>query len=71
VCVLQVTEASSTAITLRALVSSSNSSRNWDLRCLVRERLVCYVQENQPAALPRTRVLLAQQEETTPEATTT
>lgn len=68
VCVLQVTEAGPTALTLRALVSSSNSSRNWDLRCLVRERLVCYVQENHPAALPRTRVLLDRQEEITPEA---
>lgn len=71
VCVLQVTEAGPTALTLRALVSSSNSSRSWDLRCLVRERLVCYVQKNHPATLPRTRVLLDRQEETTPEATPT
>ena len=68
VCVLQVTEAGPTALTLRALISSSNSSRNWDLRCLVRERLVCYVQKNHPAALPRTRVLLARQDKTPPEA---
>lgn len=68
VCVLQVTEAGPTALTLRALVSSSNSSRNWDLRCLVRERLVCYVQENHPTVLPRTRVLLDRQAEITPEA---
>jgi small-conductance mechanosensitive channel len=68
VCTLQVTEAGPTALTLRALVSSSNSSRNWDLRCLVRERLICYVQGNHPETLPRTRVLLAQPGQTPPEA---
>lgn len=70
VCTLQVTEAGPTALTLRALVSSSNSSRNWDLRCLVRERLICYARENHPHILPRTRVLLARSGETTAEAST-
>jgi len=58
VCGLQVTEAGPAALTLRALVSSSDSSRNWDLRCLVRERLVCYVQDNHPETLPLMRVSL-------------
>ena len=58
------------ALTLRALVSSSNSSRSWDLRCLVRERLICYARENHPHILPRTRVLLARPGETPAEAST-
>jgi len=58
VCGLQVTEAGPTTLTLRALVSSPDSSRNWDLRCLVRERMVCYVQDNHPETLPLTRVSL-------------
>lgn len=56
VCTLQVTEAGPTALTLRALVSSANSSRNWDLRCLVRERLVDFLRETLPEALPKTRL---------------
>lgn len=71
VCTLQVTEAGPAALTLRALVSSSNSSHNWDLRCLVRERLICYVQENHPHTLPRTRVLLARPDKTPAEASPT
>lgn len=56
VCVLQVIEAGQAALTLRALVSSSNSSRNWDLRCLVRERLVDFLRQSLPEALPKTRL---------------
>lgn len=56
VCGLQVTGASSATMELRALVSSTNSSRNWDLRCLVRERLISYLRDNHPEALPQTRI---------------
>jgi hypothetical protein len=55
VCVLQVTDASERAMQLRALVSSSDSGRGWDLRCHVREGLIAYVQANHPEALPRWR----------------
>lgn len=58
ICGLQVTEAGPVTLTLRALISSPDSSRNWDLRCLVRERMVRYVRENHPEALPRRRVSL-------------
>jgi len=57
-CVLQVVEAGPATLTLRALVSSADSGRNWDLRCLVRERLTAFVRENMPEALPRARVVL-------------
>jgi small-conductance mechanosensitive channel len=55
VCVLQVTDANEHAMQLRALVSSSDSGRGWDLRCHVREGLIAYVQANHPEALPRWR----------------
>ena len=55
VSVLQVTDASEQAVQLRALVSSSDSGRNWDLRCRVREGLIAFVQEHYPDALPRRR----------------
>ncbi len=55
VCVLQVTDTSEHAMQLRALVSSTDSGRNWDLRCRVREGLLVFVQANFPQALPRWR----------------
>jgi small-conductance mechanosensitive channel len=55
VCVLQVTEAIGGMIRLRALVSASDAPALWDLRCLVRERLVGYVWQHQRDSLPRVR----------------
>jgi small-conductance mechanosensitive channel len=55
VCVLQVTDAIGGMIRLRALVSAADAAALWDLRCLVRERLVGYVWEQQQTALPRIR----------------
>ncbi|HVV95928.1 MAG TPA: mechanosensitive ion channel domain-containing protein [Rhodanobacteraceae bacterium] len=55
VCVLQVTDANERAMQLRALVSSSGSSQNWDLRCLVREGLIAFVAREYPQALPKLR----------------
>jgi hypothetical protein len=55
VCVLQVTEAIGGMVRLRALVSADDAGALWDLRCLVRERLVTAVWENQRGALPRLR----------------
>jgi small-conductance mechanosensitive channel len=55
VCVLQVTEAIDGRIRLRALVSANDAAALWDLRCLVRERLVGWIWEHQRAAVPRLR----------------
>ncbi|MEQ4303972.1 mechanosensitive ion channel domain-containing protein [Plantactinospora sp. B6F1] len=55
VCVLQVTDATGGMIRVRPLVSAANSSALWDLRCLVREKLVAWVQQQQPSARPRVR----------------
>ena len=51
---LQVTALSERTMTLRALVSSADAGRNWDLRCLVREQMVAWLKQ-QPDALPRVR----------------
>jgi small-conductance mechanosensitive channel len=55
VCVLQVTDATTNAIQLRALVDARDSSAAWDLRCEVREALIQFLQEKYPHGLPRVR----------------
>ncbi len=40
---------------LRALMDARNSSEAWDLRCLVREKLIDFLQKNYPQSLPRIR----------------
>jgi small-conductance mechanosensitive channel len=52
---LQVTDATDRSIVLRALVSARDPASAWDLRCLVREKLIAYVQSSHPAALPVAR----------------
>lgn len=51
-CLLQVTEAGPETITLRALISARDASKAWDLRCLVRERLVKWLASAHPECLP-------------------
>ena len=55
VCVLQVTDAVGGQVRLRALVSAADAASLWDLRCVVRERLVAYVWQHQRDSLPRVR----------------
>jgi small-conductance mechanosensitive channel len=55
VCVLQVTDAKEGTLQLRALVDAHDSGAAWDLRCYVREKLVQFLQERYPSALPRIR----------------
>ena len=52
---LQVTDTTDRTVTLRALMSAPDASIAWDLRCLVRERFVAFLQQNYPQCLPRTR----------------
>jgi len=56
--VLQVTEAKERTLELRALASSSDAGKSWDLRCEVREKLVAFVQAKYPDSLPRLRTTL-------------
>jgi small-conductance mechanosensitive channel len=55
VCILQVTDATEKTMQVRALMDARNSGDAWDLRCLVRERLIAYLQQNHPESLPRYR----------------
>ena len=55
VCGLQVTNLSERTMELRCLISSRNSSENFDLRCLVREQMTAYIQQKYPNAFPTTR----------------
>ena len=55
VCVLQVSDSSEHTLQLRALMDAHNSSDAWDLRCLVREKMIDFLQKNHPGSLPRFR----------------
>ncbi|MCK1491631.1 mechanosensitive ion channel family protein [Bradyrhizobium sp. 180] len=55
---LQVIDADSRTIELRALVSARNAPQSWDLRCEVREKLVAFIRDEMPEALPRERAIL-------------
>jgi Small-conductance mechanosensitive channel len=55
VCVLQVSDALQNTMQLRALMDVRNSSDAWDLRCLVREKLIDFIQRNYPGSLPKYR----------------
>ncbi|AHL75662.1 mechanosensitive ion channel protein MscS [Stutzerimonas stutzeri] len=59
VIVLQVTDTSEKSIQLRVLVSSPDSSRNWDLRCHLRENLIGFIQRKYPHSLPQLRADLS------------
>ena len=56
VCGLQVTNLSEQTMELRCLMSSADSSKNFDLRCLVREKMIAFLRDNYPQALPTFRI---------------
>ncbi|MGH8312913.1 MAG: mechanosensitive ion channel family protein [Gammaproteobacteria bacterium] len=58
---LQVTNATAQTMELRALMSAANSGDAWDLRCLVREQLITFLQKHYPRCLPLSRVRLQDQ----------
>lgn len=53
---LQVTDATERTIEVRILASATDSGRAFNLRCEIREKLIAFVNENHPDALPRTRI---------------
>ncbi|MFY9476482.1 MAG: mechanosensitive ion channel domain-containing protein [Aquabacterium sp.] len=55
VCLVQVTDFSEKSMQLRCLVSTADSGKGWDLRCLVREELMSMMQKDYPEYLPRLR----------------
>ncbi|MET4327321.1 small-conductance mechanosensitive channel [Bradyrhizobium sp. i1.15.2] len=55
---LQVIDADARTIELRALVSARNAPQSWDLRCEMREKLIAFIRDEMPEALPRERAIL-------------
>jgi hypothetical protein len=53
--VIQVSDSDQQTMQLRALMDVRNSSDAWDLRCLVREKLIDFLEKNYPGSLPRRR----------------
>ncbi|WP_323815735.1 mechanosensitive ion channel family protein [Cellvibrio sp. NN19] len=62
VCGLQVTESNENSVQLRMLVSSNDSSKNWDLRCFIREKMINFMMQNQPECLPKLRATISENE---------
>jgi small-conductance mechanosensitive channel len=56
VAALQVTNATDRSMEVRMIMSATNSAEAFDLRCLVREKMIGFLQKNYPASLPRTRM---------------
>ncbi len=61
--VLQVTDSKPQSVEIRALVSAADSPTAWDLRVLVREKLISFLQQNYPESLAHSRVIVAQNNE--------
>ncbi|UFH50835.1 mechanosensitive ion channel family protein [Pseudomonas sp. KNUC1026] len=55
VSVLQVTDTGEKSMQVRILLSSADSSRNWDARCHMRERLITWINREYPQCLPLLR----------------
>jgi len=52
---VQVSDAREQAMEVRVLASASDSSRAWDLRCEIREKLIAFIRDAFPESLPRVR----------------
>jgi len=55
---VQVTDATDRVMVVRALMSASDASKLWTLRCLVREKLIDFIRDRHPESLPRFRAEL-------------
>jgi len=56
---LQVTDLKERTMEVRLIMSASNPSHAFDLRCLVREKLIAFLQQHHPSALPHLRADVA------------
>ena len=59
---IQVVDTTGGFVRVRVLISAADSGAQWDLRTHVREEMVEWLQSKNPAALPRTRVLMVENE---------
>jgi small-conductance mechanosensitive channel len=61
VCALQVTDTTEHSMQLRVLISAANSGHAFELRVLLREKLLEFIRNNYPESLPRTRATLTEE----------
>ncbi|MBC7389897.1 MAG: mechanosensitive ion channel [Opitutaceae bacterium] len=54
---VQLTDCSNSSIEVRILISADNSGAAFDLRCLIREKLIEYIRNNHPDCLPKYRYM--------------
>ena len=67
---LQVTETTENSVQIRVLVSSSDSGKNFDLRCYVREKMISFIAQNYPEGLPKLRATVSEEKEEKKETST-
>ncbi|MGB5666645.1 MAG: mechanosensitive ion channel domain-containing protein [Maribacter sp.] len=60
---IQVTDSKANYIEIRALMSAKDSSSAWELRVMVREKLIVFLQKNYPESLAHSRIYLNKTEE--------
>jgi small-conductance mechanosensitive channel len=60
VSLIQVTDMNENYMTIRALISSEDSAKAWNLKCLVREELIKFIHENYPECFPKKRYIKQQ-----------
>jgi small-conductance mechanosensitive channel len=58
---VQVTDTQPTCLVLRVLISAADAPSAFDLRCHMREQLLAFIRDEYPAALPQTRLMLAEE----------
>jgi small-conductance mechanosensitive channel len=63
---LQVTDATERTMQIRVLATAADSSKSWDLRCDIREKLIAYIQKHHPQSLPQLRTQIGGAEFGTP-----
>ena len=61
---MQVTDTKESTLEVRVVVSSANASKNFDLRCEVREGLIEFLRAQYPESQPRTRLALQRLDDT-------
>lgn len=62
---LQVTDTSEHSIELRAIASAESAPQLWELRCEIREKLIAYLRDRHPEALPVVRARLEERDQET------
>lgn len=56
---LQVTDATEKTMQIRVLATTADSSKGWDLRCDIREKIIAYIQKSHPQSLPQFRTQIS------------